>query len=164
MADIIDNNVVGNIDLSALKKKRFTIDGDENRIIELDTSDIMITSRLAEAYPKIEDLLKRVQNIPTVEDNTDDINTMVNGLSQFGKNLKEIDTEMRQLIDYIFDAPVSEVCAPTGSMYDPKQGSFRAEIIIDVLMQLYENDIKAETKKIKSRIDKHTSKYTKSRE
>lgn len=164
MADIIDNNVVGNIDLSALKKKRFTIDGDENRIIELDTSDIMITSRLAEAYPKIEDLLKRVQNIPTVEDNTDDINTMVDGLSQFGKNLKEIDAEMRQLIDYIFDSPVSEVCAPTGSMYDPKQGSFRAEIIIDVLMQLYENDIKAETKKIKSRIDKHTSKYTKNRE
>ena len=38
-----------NIDLSVFRKKQFTIDGDENRILELDTSDLNIIKRIKES-------------------------------------------------------------------------------------------------------------------
>ena len=47
----------GNIDLSATKTKRFTVDNDKNRVLELDTSDLSIISRLNEVYPKIDSLV-----------------------------------------------------------------------------------------------------------
>ena len=46
-ADVID------IDLSPTKKKSFRIDGDNSRIIYLNTSDVNIAIRLEELYPKL---------------------------------------------------------------------------------------------------------------
>ena len=73
----------------------------------------------------------------------------------------KIDMEMRQLVDEIFDSNVSEVCAPSGSMFDPFNGTFRYEHIIDVLSKLYKNNLNSEFKKMSARIRKKTSKYTK---
>ena len=67
---------------------------------------------------------------------------------------------MRQLIDYIFNSNVSEVCAPDGTMYDPIDGQFRFEHIINCLVALYENNIDLEVKQISNRVRKYTDKYT----
>ena len=53
----------GNIDLSVLRKKRFTLNGDVNRILELDTADLSIVQRLSEAYPELEKLEHEVGQI-----------------------------------------------------------------------------------------------------
>lgn len=143
------NTGIIDIDLSVTKKKQFRIDGDDNRIIELNTSDMTIIERLNEVYPKLESLSAR-----TAELSDDDVEGGI-------KALKDVDKEMRELLDYTFDSPISSVCAPDGSMYDLFNGEFRFEHIITVLLNLYENNISKEFNNMEKRINKHTAKYTK---
>lgn len=143
------NTNVIDIDLSVTKKKQFRIDGDDSRIIELNTSDMLIIERLNEVYPKLESL-----SVKTTELNSDDIDGGI-------KALKDIDKEMRELLDYVFDSPISSICAPDGSMYDLFNGEFRFEHIITVLLNLYEENIAKEFNNMEKRINKHTAKYTK---
>lgn len=154
--DIID------IDLSAIRKKRFRIDGDDNRIIELNTSDLSILPRLKETYPKLMELNKQVSEMSKSTPESDDTDGVED--SRFDNvidTLTNVDKSMRELIDYIFDSNVSEVCAPSGSMYDPINGQCRFEHIISCLTNLYETDMSAELDKLSQRTDKYTSKYTK---
>lgn len=146
------------IDLSigTVEKKRFRINGDPNRILELHTSDINIIPRLKEGYDK---LIKMSRNIGELDINTD----TDEGFDQLAEELKKLDKDMRAELDKIFDAPVSEVCAPVGSIYDIKNGRFQFEYIIDVLAPLYDNDFRTEFSKMRANISSHTSKYTKSR-
>lgn len=152
----MQNDIV-DINLSAIRKKRFRIDGDDNRILELNTSDLGVLSRIKEAYPKLQELNERaIHDWPNSDADhvgDEDYEAVVNVL-------KGIDTEMRQLIDYIFNSNVSEVCAPDGTMYDPIDGQFRFEHIINCLVALYENNIDLEVKQISNRVKKYTDKYT----
>lgn len=145
----------GNIDLSATKTKRFTVDNDKNRVLELDTSDLSIISRLNEVYPKIDSLVNDLTNLTENDDESiDEVDFVSNKLT-------ELDNKLRGYMDYIFNSNVSEVCAPKGSMFDPLNGKLRYEHIMEVLVNLYENEISSEVTKIKNRMKIHTSKYTK---
>lgn len=133
------------IDLSATRKKRFRVDKDNDRILELNTSDMMIISRLKEVYPKLQELALNVGGDLELE--------------EMGDKLVEIDKEMRKYLDYIFDSNVSEVCAPDGSLYDLFDGSYRFEYIVNTLGALYESNLDGEIKKMEARVKKHTDKY-----
>jgi hypothetical protein len=156
--DIID------LDLSVTRKKRFRFDKDNNRILELNVSDMNIMSRISEAYPKLkaqqEKAGKLMEGIEVDDDSEDGIEKSMATMSE---RLKAIDNDMRELIDYMFNAPVSAVAAPDGSMYDPYEGSFRFEYIITLLIQQYENNLQAEFKKMSKQMERHTAKYTKGR-
>ena len=143
--DIID------IDLSAIKKKRFRINGDNDKILELNTSDMHILSRLDEVYPKLNALQEKVGRIS--DTSSADSDTKENAVT-----LRSVDNEMRELIDFVFDSNVSEVCAGEGSMYDPIDGMFRFEYIMDALMKLYDTNLTLEFKKMKNRINKYAKK------
>ncbi len=145
-----------NLDLSPIRKKRIAINGDESRILELNTSDLNITNRLSEAYPKLTELAHQISTLvmPETEDDVADLKAAADAW-------KAIDDEMRNLMDYIFDSNVSEMCAPSGSMYDPINGKLRFEWLIDILSDLYERELQAEFNKVTKRIEKHTSKYVK---
>lgn len=143
---------IQNIDLSVFRKKRFTIDNDENRILELDTSDLNIVKRINEFYPKLKQLEEKIQNIPDFNED------QIVDVAEF---LDDIDKEMRIAVDTIFDSNVCEVCVPSGSMYDPINGRLRYEILIDVLSKLYDENLTSEIKKVNKRIEKHTNKYVK---
>ena len=147
MAEILQN-----IDLSVFRKKRFTIDNDENRILELDTSDLNIVRRIKEFYPKLEQLQQKIENVPDFKEDE------IMDVAEF---LDNIDQEMRIAVDAIFDSNVCEVCVPSGSMYDPINGRLRYEILIDVLSKLYDDNLTAEIKKVNNRVQKHTAKYVK---
>ena len=142
----MDNDVI-DIDLSVIKKKKFRINGDNNKILELNVSDMGIVARLGEAYPKLEALQKKVGDFADTASEAD-----------IAKKLEEIDSEMRELIDFIFDSNVSEICASDGSMYDPINGMFRYEHIMDTLTTLYESNLNAEFKKMKARVNKYAKK------
>lgn len=152
------NDTIVDIDLSPIRKKKFRIDGDDNRILELNVSDLGIFSRFQEAYPKLDELAtKAVFELP-------DSSTVPEGedvQQVYNKKLKQIDEEMRESLDYIFDSNVSEMCAPFGSMFDPIGGKLRFEYILDVMSNLYENNFNAEVKQMSQRMKKHTAKYTK---
>ena len=144
------NNII-DIDLSVTRKKRFRIDGDDNRVIELNTSDMTILNRLDEADRQLRELADKANfELADVEDENRDI----------VKELLATDKQMREIIDYLFDAPVSDVCAPDGSMYDPFNGKYRFEHIMEALFIQYENNIAEEIKKMRKNVQKHTSKYT----
>ncbi len=153
-----DSGFDGVIDLSATQKKRFHVNrgrGDSG-VLELNTSDFSIITRLENLYPKLAQLshdaaLKQLDMKET------DSEKAVTKMSQA---LTKIDMEMRQIVDDIFDAPVSEICAPNGTLFDPFNGEFRFEHIIDVISKLYENNLNEEFKKMSDKMKKRTAKYT----
>lgn len=147
--DIIDINISG------IKRKRIRINGDDNKILLLNTSDLNISYRLSEAYPKLKALEEEFKNIP------DSKNENIEELTDIASKLKNIDDKMREQMDYIFDSNVSEVCCDGGSMYDPINGYARYELIFDSLSSLYAESLKNEKKRIENRIKQHTSKYIK---
>lgn len=154
----IPNDII-DVDLSIIKKKKFRINGDNTKILELNVSDMSIVSRLDESYQKLIDLQNKVTSLAEMNEEANDREL----LSSTATKLNEIDKEMRELLDYIFQSNVSEICGSEGSMYDPIEGTFRYEHIISTLTRLYENNLSAEFAKMKKNISKHTAKYTKSR-
>lgn len=167
--DAVNNEVVEDVidlDLSVTKKKRFRFDRDNNRILELNTSDMNILARMSEAYPKLkaqqEKAAKLMEgiDIPDGEELDEEVEKSITTISE---RLKEVDKDMRELIDFMFNAPVSTVAAPDGSMYDPYEGSFRFEYIITLLIKQYENNLQNEFDKMSRQMQKHTTKYTKGR-
>jgi len=152
---------IRDIDLSPIRKQRFRINGDNRYILELNTTDMGILSRLNELYPKLTELEHKYADAKVEFD--EDGSLTEESSQQLGNALKDIDAEMRECLDRIFDANVSEVCAPSGTMLDPINGSYRFEHIIDALSQLYAKEIEENVKKRKQTMSKHTAKYTKSR-
>ena len=152
------NNEIIDLDLSITKKKKFRFDKDDNRIVEINTSDMNLMQRVSVAYPKLQELQTKAAKLTEgldVENSTaiDDITTMADRLSA-------VDAEMRELLDYMFDAEISKAAAPEGSMYDPFNGSFRFEHIIALMMKQYEDNLQSEFKKMERQMKAHTDKYT----
>lgn len=153
----------GELDLSLSSRKRFRIDGDDSRVLELNTSDLNLITRLRSAYPQLKDIAQNAfKDLPdaVIEDENYDF-MEDEATSKLSEALQDADTKMRSLLDYIFDSNVSELCAPHGSMFDPVNGKLRFEHIIDTLAPLYETDISTEMNKVTANVSKHTAKYTK---
>lgn len=149
-----------NLNIPELLRTRITINGDENKFIELNLSDITIVKRLEESYEKLNDLAldasKAGINLDSDEEITDEqAQELANIL------LNETDKKMRDLVDYVFDYPVSDVVLSEGSMFDPVNGNFKFEIIIESLFGLYEKNLAKEAAKIRKNVHKHTDKYLK---
>ncbi len=152
------NTGIIDLDLSITSKKKFRFDKDDNRIVEINTSDMNLMQRMSVAYPKLQELQTKAAKLTEgldVENASaiDDITTMADRLSA-------VDAEMRELIDYMFDAEISKAAAHTGSMYDPFNGSFRFEHIIALMMKQYEDNLQSEFKKMERQMKSHTDKYT----
>ena len=153
------NDNIVDVDLGFVEKRKFRINGDYNRMLELNVSDLNVFSRLKTDYPKLDALLKDAQEkITSLPDDPEDKSVSLNKLAD---TLEDIDAQMRALIDHIFDTNASEVCVPSGNMFDPVGGQWRFERIIDKLTTLYTNGLHEEFDKVKARVEKKTSKYTK---
>lgn len=156
---VVDQEIT-DVNLGFVEKKKFRIGGDSRRILELNVSDLNILSRLKVGYPKLNTLFdeaqKKITEIP------DDL-SKEELIGELADRLTEIDKDMRETIDYIFDTNASEVCAPSGNMYDPVGGQLRYMRVLDTLTGLYTNGLHAEFDKMKNRVEKRAEKYTKKR-
>lgn len=139
------NNKPINISLG-LNKQSYTIDGDESRVIYLDPSDMSVAKRLEDFSGTVEALFDKLRDIPDEE---------------FTQRVLDVDKELREAINVVFDYDVCSVCVPSGTMFDGKDGKFKFEIVMNTLAAVYTDNISAEMKKITDRISKHTKKYTK---
>lgn len=156
------NNEIIDLDLSVTRKKKFRFDKDDTRVVEVNTSDMNLMQRVNDAYPKLQALQIKASKLTEgidVEDDTSERNAL-DSLAVMAERLSAVDVEMRELLDYMFDAPVSSAAAPTGSMYDPFNGSFRYEHIITVMMTQYEKNLQSEFAQMEKQLKKHTDKYT----
>jgi len=150
-----EENII-DIDIDGIKKQKFRINGRPNAIIELDTTDLNVITRLKKAYPK----LNKLANEATQRIDVDSEKSVEEQLNEMAEVLEDIDKQMREFVDYIFDSNVSEVCVPSGSMYSPHGGKFTYEHITETLGQLYANHLDLEAKKMSKRLREHTDKYT----
>lgn len=142
----VNDNII-DINIDAIKKTRFRINGDNKAIIELNLSDMSIIDRLEKGLGQLQKYMQEITAVDTEDEN-------------FTAKLKEINDKMCESLDYIFDYPVSTVCSKGGTMYDLYNGMFRYEHIIDGLSKLYTNNLNEEFKKLRKRVEKHTEKYT----
>lgn len=163
MPDLIPNNNIIDLELPESKKK-FRFGKDDNRIVEIDTADFNFLNRLSEAYPKLVELQGKVRDVPNgvdLEHTDDNVESAISSIGALGNNIRKIDEEMRELIDYIFDAPVSQAAVPSGTMYDTFNGTFRFDLVISTILTQYEDRYKSEFAKMNKSVSKHTGKYMK---
>lgn len=139
------NNII-DITLEGAERTKVRLNGRDDLILELNLTDLGIIDRLQQGMAKLEDEMRKISQMPDDDSN-------------LAARMKEADLRMREYVDYIFDYPVSSVCARYGTMYDPKDGKFRYEIIIDKLVGLYTDRINSEYSKLQKRMAKHTDKY-----
>ena len=153
-------NVI-DVDLSLTDRTPVRFSKDDSRVVLLNLSDMNILRRIEETYPKLHNLQIEASKIAegTTTDSDDSDEVMANIHLMSGR-LQEVDRKMRDLIDFMFDAPVSAAAVPSGSMYDPFAGSFRYEYLITVLMEQYSKEFKSEFSKMEKRMKEHTTKYT----
>lgn len=149
--DVIDNDII-DIELTEVQKKKFRLDRDSNRVIELNTSDLLLPKRLDEVYPKMLKMVNKANDMIAAEDDTDEIDALI-----------AINDDLKELLNYVFDSDIADKACPFGSLYDPINGKFRFEYIIERLLNLYENNFNQEFKLMQKRMSKHTDKYTKKR-
>lgn len=157
MGKTLENNVI-DIDLSALRKKRIRIDGDDNKIVEINVSDMGVINRLQEAYDRLISLAN-TYNLQEEESNAEEVDDDFD-VRKTVETLRTLDKEMRELVDFVFQANVSEVCASDGTMADPVNGQFRFEYIIEKFLAVYDKNFTEEFKKMSKNVKKRTSKYT----
>ena len=151
---------IQDVDISAIKKKRFRINGDNKKILELNVSDLNVSQRMSVAYERLQKHMEKVSDILAGLPDEDEEVTEEQEI-KITKQLDAVDKKMREEVDYIFQAPVSEICCDGGSMYDPFEGAFRFEHIIEAISKLYERNLESEFAKMKKRVSVKTSKYTK---
>lgn len=156
---VVDQEIT-DVNLGFVEKKKFRIGGDNRRILELNVSDLNILSRLKVGYSKLNTLFEEAQK--KITEIPDDL-SKEELIGELADRLSAIDKDMRETIDFIFDTNASEVCAPSGNMYDPVDGQLRYMRVLDTLTGLYTNGLHAEFDKMKNRVEKRAEKYTKKR-
>ena len=137
------------LQFGAPKRKRFAVDGDETRYIEIDTGDTGILARWSGVKKWFESAQERLAAMPKIEENTEE------SVDKFSEEFNALSEEVRQQLNTLFD---SDVCTPivgNGSMLRTVNGEPLFLITLETLLPLYEADIKVEMKKV----EKHTAKY-----
>lgn len=145
--------IFGDITLQISEKKRYTINGNKDKYIELNPNDMGIVARAEDAIPKLNDLDNKYQSLFTNAEDEDSI-------SKFSEAFKGIDADIRQIINEVFDYDICSVCADGGSMLDLQDGEYRFVVIMTTLLPLYETTISQEVDKLVKKMHKHTDKYT----
>lgn len=140
------------LDLSSLGRTKIIIkNGVDDKELYLNLTDMNIISRVKETQEKLTELSDKVAKVKVAGDDTESVFAL-------SDTLKEADAEMRKALDYIFDAPVSDVCIGNSSCFDIINGKCRFEQVLDAIMNLYSETIGEEAKHLQ-KMQKHTSKY-----
>ena len=141
-------------------KQTIQLNGNPEKVIELDLGDSNIITRLSEGADKIENLVKERQNLHELLANGNDSDeSNISYYKNLASKFKELENSMREIINEIFEY---DVCTPflgTSSVFSIKNGEFAFEKIINSLMELYEDSIRKESNNLKQRLAKHTDKY-----
>ena len=82
-----------------------------------------------------------------------------NGIHDMSKGFYELDKEIKEKLNYLFDADVCTPVVGNGAIIRAVDGQPLFTVIISNLLPLYEKEIENENKKAQARIAKHTAKY-----
>ncbi len=116
--------------------KRLAINGDENRIIVVNPTDVGIVTRYREKLPEIEKLSANTENSEEIPD--------------------ILDRKVREFVDYIIGSPVSEIAFGKTNCLSMAGGQTIFENFLTAYMEYMKPEIKAEYERSRKRIEKYT--------
>lgn len=153
-----------NLDLSATRGTKIQVDGNPDKSFTLNLSDFGIYNRMKDGIQQLYDLfesLKEKMGSKAEEEIPEGTEESTEATNRLLEVMEEMDKKMRATMDYIFSAPVSDVCAPDGYMFDLFDGQLRFEHILNALTSLYEKNVNREYYNLKSRINNKLPGYVK---
>lgn len=123
--------------------KRYSVNGDESNFITVNISDLNIAKRYSEAIPKLTQLSDKYKSVKLTEENSADI-------------ISELDTEVRKLIDGIFNSDISShVFGAVHPLTMLVSGKILAESFLEAFMPIVKNDMEEIAKSAAKRADKY---------
>lgn len=122
--------------------KRLSINGNENRIITINPTDIAVIKRYNEVIPQLDELSEKYKEVP--QEKTVEI-------------ISELDKKAREIIDYIIGFPVAETVFGTANCLSYAGGQTIFENFLTAYMEYMKPEIKAEYERSKKRIKKYTN-------
>ena len=155
----VTTNQTMNIDLPISDKVRYTINGREDKYIELNPGDMGIIARFDEMIPVLNGIVEKYEKLKLETKENDSEEDFTKALHVYSEGFREIESSMRDAVNKLFDYDVCSVCAGGGSMLDPYNGEYRFIVILQTLLGMYGDTISAELKKMSTRLHKHTDKY-----
>lgn len=126
--------------------KEYSVNGDTSRILRVNTTDINILTRLDKAETELMKIASQYENIGeeiTVEVITD------------------LDTKVREQVDYIFDGKVSDIIFGNTNCISVAGGQPIFMNFLDVILPVIKSDIVEEQEKSEKKISKYTSQVKK---
>lgn len=157
-----------NINLDIDTRQKFSINGDPNKVIELDTRDINIVNRYKESIDKMKSMQDDYANLhaiyeemQAIEDGENASEERLAKVGEFTDEMAKIERKMRDVIDYIFDTKMCDTICGNSSIFSPVNNQrVKFEQILDTFSALYEKDVKSNMAKIsKNRVKQRTAKY-----
>ncbi len=137
-------------------KRKYAIDGDESKILEIDLQDMAIMSRIKPAMERINRIKSNWQDLQDIDpENMSDEET-----EKLEAAYDKSEREIREAIDYLFDANVCEVLLGDMSAFTPVDGRLKYDIVISALSEQYESRIKKEMSKFDvGKVNKKVQKF-----
>lgn len=131
--------------------KTFSINGDESRVIRINPSDFALIERFNTA---IEDIENKLSGLEDVKLNI--VGEPVEQLKEAAAQVKEAREYVNEKIDYIFNAPVSDVVFGKQSPLSSPGGVTLIEGFLNAIGPVLNETIQADVKARDSRIKKYT--------
>lgn len=131
--------------------KEYSINGDANRIIRVDTADYGLIERFEEAEKRIKKQLEKYKGIKIRPDGSAEMKD-----EEACKAISELSQTIREAIDYIFDDEVSPVVFGNRSPLSTRKGVPLYERFINAMMPIIKSDIESEAKESNKRIQKYS--------
>lgn len=142
------NNVI-DLNLGGSNIKRIRIDGSDDNILVLDTADFNFYNRLKEREGVL--FHNYGEDFSGVDETDTDAVMAI---------LSEADDKIREALDYVFLTNVSDICIGKRSCFDVLDDGIRYLVILNNLIDIMSAGTEEEAKKMKTKIAKHTEKYT----
>ena len=131
--------------------KEFSINGDVNRVIRFNPSDLAIIKRLEEAKNKISESMAIKDDIEL-----DNEGKPVDSLENYSKVISHIDNVIKEQINYIFDNNVADVVFGNQSPLANIKGKPLYERFMESVMPEIKKAVEEEAKESRKRVAKYT--------
>lgn len=131
--------------------KEFSINGDVNRVIRFNPSDLAIIKRLEEAKNKISESMAIKDDIEL-----DNEGKPVDSLENYSKVISHIDNVIKEQINYIFDSDVANVVFGNQSPLANIKGKPLYERFMESVMPEIKKAVEEEAKESRKRVAKYT--------
>ena len=131
--------------------KEFSINGDENRVIMFNPSDLAIIKRLEEAKNKISESMAIKDDLEV-----DNEGKPVDSLENYSKVISHIDNVIKEQINYIFDSDVANVVFGNQSPLANIKGKPLYERFMESVMPEIKKAVEEEAKESRKRVAKYT--------